>query len=48
MFAIETKQLQKVYGATQVVKGIDLTVEKGKYLVFLAGTVPESLPLSIC
>ncbi|WP_340084587.1 ABC transporter ATP-binding protein [Siminovitchia sp. FSL H7-0308] len=35
MFAIETKQLQKVYGATQVVKGIDLTVEKGEVFGFL-------------
>lgn len=35
MYAIETKQLKKSYGAKQVVQGIDLVVEKGEVFGFL-------------
>lgn len=35
MMMIETKQLKKSYGANEVVKGIDLVVEKGEIFGFL-------------
>src|SRR5690625_2754634 len=35
MMMIETKQLKKSYGANEVVKGIDLFVEKGEIFGFL-------------
>ncbi|WP_026672965.1 ABC transporter ATP-binding protein [Alkalihalobacterium bogoriense] len=35
MNAIETKQLKKMYGGVSVVKGIDLTVERGEIFCFL-------------
>ncbi|KAB2329616.1 ABC transporter ATP-binding protein [Bacillus mesophilum] len=35
MTAIETNQLRKAYGAHQVVKGIDLVIEKGEVFGFL-------------
>lgn len=35
MAKIELKSLTKSYGAVQVIKGIDLTVEKGGFMVFV-------------
>jgi multiple sugar transport system ATP-binding protein len=35
MAKIELKNLTKSYGAVQVIKGIDLTIEKGEFMVFV-------------
>jgi multiple sugar transport system ATP-binding protein len=35
MAKIELKQVTKSYGAVQVIKGIDLTIEKGEFMVFV-------------
>jgi len=35
MAKIELKALTKSYGAVQVIKGIDLTIEKGEFMVFV-------------
>jgi multiple sugar transport system ATP-binding protein len=35
MAKIELKQLTKSYGAVSVIKGIDLTIEKGEFIVFV-------------
>ena len=35
MGALEIKQLTKSFGATQVIKGVDLTVENGEFCVFV-------------
>jgi multiple sugar transport system ATP-binding protein len=35
MAKIELKQLTKSYGAVNVIKGIDLTIEKGEFMVFV-------------
>ena len=35
MAKIELKNIKKAYGAVEVIKGIDLTVEKGEFMVFV-------------
>ena len=35
MAKIELKNVTKSYGAVQVIKGIDLTIEKGEFMVFV-------------
>lgn len=35
MAKIDLKQVTKSYGAVQVIKGIDLTIEKGEFMVFV-------------
>ncbi|MFM2357136.1 MAG: hypothetical protein RLZZ528_2872, partial [Pseudomonadota bacterium] len=35
MAKIELKNVTKAYGAVQVIKGIDLTINKGEFMVFV-------------
>ena len=35
MAKIELRHVTKSYGAVQVIKGIDLTIEKGEFMVFV-------------
>ena len=35
MAKIELKNVKKSYGAVDVIKGIDLTIEKGEFMVFV-------------
>lgn len=35
MAKIELKKLRKAYGSVEVIKGIDLTIEKGEFMVFV-------------
>jgi multiple sugar transport system ATP-binding protein len=35
MAKIQLKNVTKSYGAVKVIKGIDLTIEKGEFMVFV-------------
>jgi multiple sugar transport system ATP-binding protein len=35
MASITLKGLKKSYGATQIIKGVDITVEDGEFVVFV-------------
>ena len=43
---LEVKNITKSFGETNVLKGISFSVESGKALGLLAGTVPAKLPRS--